>query len=145
MKTKRLLVPDRARQLPAHWSWIDHRLVRDDHMSRCSQAGWTLYLFLVTVGDAQGLSFYSDPGVARRLGWSPQQLSQARRELLQADLVAYQKPLYQVLDLSPSVPGTASARAGENEGQSPACSSMQGGREIQTVLTPHRYRHARYL
>jgi hypothetical protein len=101
MKTKRLILPLRERQLPPHWSWIDHRLVREDYMSRCEPEAWMLYLFLITVGDAQGLSYYSDAGIARRLDFTEQTLQEARKQLCRADLVAYQKPLYQVLDLGP--------------------------------------------
>ena len=99
MKTKRLILPQRESQLPSHWSWIDHRLVREDYMKRCDPKAWTLYLFLITVGDAQGMSYYSDAGIARRLNFTDQSLQEARKQLCQADLVAYQNPLYQVLEL----------------------------------------------
>jgi hypothetical protein len=99
MKTKRLILPLRERQLPSHWSWIDHRLVSEDYMSRCEPEAWTLYLFLITVGDAQGLSYYSEVGIARRLDFTKQEVQEARNQLCHADLIAYQKPLYQVLDL----------------------------------------------
>jgi hypothetical protein len=58
-----------------------------------------LYLFLVTVGDAQGLSYYSDASLCRHLQMDPVQLGSARRQLEAADLIAYAKPLYQVLAL----------------------------------------------
>jgi hypothetical protein len=40
--------------------WIDQRLVRDGHIARCGPQALALYLLLVTVADAQGLSYYSD-------------------------------------------------------------------------------------
>jgi len=99
MTTKRLILPHRERQLPSHWSWIDHRLVREDYMKGCDPTAWTLYLFLVTVGDAQGLSYYSELGIARRLGLTEKEVQNARKQLCQSDLIAYQNPLYQVLEL----------------------------------------------
>jgi hypothetical protein len=114
MTTKRLIVPQRERQLPAHWSWIDHRLVREDYMKGCSPRAWTLYLFLLCVGDAQGLSYYSDRSAARALGWSTDQLGAARAQLIAADLVAYQKPLYQVLELGSTQSQASSPRTGES-------------------------------
>jgi len=60
-----------------------------------------LYLLLVTVADSQGLSFYSDKTAARLLCISEAQLRHARLGLLQAGLIAYQAPLYQVLSLEP--------------------------------------------
>ena len=58
-----------------------------------------LYLFLVTVADAQGLSFYSDRSLCARLSMTPVGLGQARQALVACALVAYQRPLYQVLAL----------------------------------------------
>lgn len=107
MNHKRLLRPERLRQIPPGFSWVDHRLVRHSLLRRCDHRGWALYLFLVTVGDAQGLSFYSDAGIGRHLGLNADELSSAREQLVRADLVAYQKPLYQVLAL-PEGSGVAS-------------------------------------
>ena len=61
-----------------------------------------LYLLLVTVGDAEGLSYYSDTKVAQLTSMDERELHQARRELVDAGLIAYRKPLYQVLSLAPS-------------------------------------------
>jgi len=75
-----------------------------------------LYLFLVTVADADGLSWYSEEALCRALSCEPAQLNRDRCELQQADLIAYRKPLYQVLDLAPapvSVTGGAQRRGGE--------------------------------
>ena len=60
MKTKRVLCPERLRHVPHRFSWIDQRLVRDGHIARCGPQALALYLLLVTVADAQGLSYYSD-------------------------------------------------------------------------------------
>ena len=98
MKEKRLILPHRERQLPDKWSWIDHRLVREDYLSRGDAHAWTLYLFLLTVSDSQGLSYYSQSSIARRLSCSPGQVQAARRQLVQIDLIAYAKPFYQVLE-----------------------------------------------
>ena len=62
-----------------------------------------LYLFLVTVADQEGLSYYSDPSVMSRLGMDAQTLDSARQNLIQAGLVAYEDPLYQVLCLEPII------------------------------------------
>ena len=62
--------------------------------------GWlTAWHALVTVGDAQGLSYYSDAALCRHLQMDPTQLASARRQLESAELIAYAKPLYQVLAL----------------------------------------------
>jgi len=99
MIVKRLLCPQRVRRVPGQFSWVDHRLVRDRHIERCGPEALALYLLLVTVGDAEGLSYYSDAAVARLISVDEPGVRQARRELLSAELIAFRKPLYQVLSL----------------------------------------------
>jgi hypothetical protein len=58
-----------------------------------------LYLLLVTVADAEGLSYYSDETVCTLLNMEETTLCRARRDLCRHGLIAYQRPLYQVLSL----------------------------------------------
>ena len=110
MKTKHLLCPQRVRRVPHQFSWIDQRLVREGHITRCGGAqALALYLLLVTVADSQGLSYYSDKTAARLLSLSEAELRQARNNLLGAGLIAYQAPLYQVLSLEPTLNSEPSA------------------------------------
>jgi len=101
---KRLLNPERVRKVPPQFSWIDHRLVQDNYFVRCDHPAWALYLFLTNVADAQGLSYYSDASLVRRLKMDPLVLSAGRRQLIQAGLIAYATPFYQVLSLEPVQP-----------------------------------------
>ena len=57
MTQKRLLNPQRRRRVPRQFSWVDQRLVRDRYITRCAPEALALYLLLITVADAQGLSF----------------------------------------------------------------------------------------
>jgi hypothetical protein len=101
MRGREPIVPQRRRRVPPQFSWVDHRLVRDGHMQGRSAPALALYLFLVAVADADGLSWYSEEALCRQLSCSGLQLESARAELQQAALIAYRKPLYQVLDLAP--------------------------------------------
>ena len=96
---KRLLNPSRLRRPPAQFSWVDQRLVRDGHLRRCGPEAAALYLFLATVADAQGVSYWGDASVCRELALPPARLARARRELLAVGLIAWEPPLYQVLAL----------------------------------------------
>lgn len=96
---KRVICSERVRKIPAQFSWVDHRLVRERYIERCDAHAAALYLFLVTVADAQGLSYYSDASLGRSLSTDPVRLSKARGDLIGAGLIAYQRPLYQVLAL----------------------------------------------
>jgi hypothetical protein len=99
---KRLLNPERLRKVPPQFSWIDHRLVQQNYFTRCDHSAWALYLFLASVADAEGLSYYSDASLMRRLKMDPLGLSASRQQLVQAGLLAYEKPFYQVLSLEPA-------------------------------------------
>jgi len=114
MTHKKLLRPERQRKIPPHFSWVDHRLIRQHRLGDCDHCAWALYLFLVSVGDAQGLSYYSDASLARALKVDLLGLSAARRQLIGADLIAYQKPLYQVLDLE-EAPKASAAPSAESQ------------------------------
>jgi hypothetical protein len=100
MKYERSVIrSDRIRRVPSRFSWLDQRLVRDGWLRRLSHPAHSLYLFLADVADHQGLSWYGDGRVMVELGMSLAELDGARAELVAADLVAYQPPLYQVLEL----------------------------------------------
>jgi hypothetical protein len=99
MIEKHLLCPERMRRVPPHFSWVDHRLVRDCHLRRADAKAWALYLVLVTVGDARGLSYYADVSLGQLLSLSLEEVRAARGQLVTASLIAYEAPLYQVLAL----------------------------------------------
>jgi len=85
MVSKQPIFPEGVRQIPKQFSWLDHRLIRDHHIEQCSHPAAALYLFLVTVGDARGLSYYADDSIMRHLSMDHITLEKAG-----------QKPLYQV-------------------------------------------------
>ena len=106
MKTlKQVLWRERLRQVPEQFSWVDQALVQRHFIDRCDARALALYLFLVTVADAQGLSYYGAATLAQRLHLNVQEFEAARAQLIALELIAYQAPLYQVLAL----PGTKAA------------------------------------
>jgi len=130
MIRKRLLRPERLRRIPPSFSWVDHRLVRDHYLPRADHSAWALYLFLLTVADVQGLSFYSDRAIGRHLKMDSVQLSAARQQLVQVELIAYQKPFYQVLALpeDPKAAAATAPRAGQVQSLAYIlCRVMEGG------------------
>lgn len=111
MKTKPILCPGRLRHVPRQFSWIDQRLVRDRHIQGRSPESLALYLFLCTVADAQGASYYADASAAKLLSFGSAQLRSARAELVAAGLIAWRAPFYQVLSLESLEPGHGTAAA----------------------------------
>lgn len=110
MMSKYPIVPQRVRRVPRQFSWIDQRLVREQHLDQCSHAAAALYLFLVTVGDARGLSYYADASIMQRLSMDQKTLQSARDDLVHVGLIAFKKPLYQVLSLDGMSPQPAMAQ-----------------------------------
>ena len=118
---KQLLRPERQRLIPEQFSWVDQALVQQHFIDRCEARSAALYLFLITVSDAQGLSYYGAATLARRLRLSDEELAAARRQLIELELLAYQAPLYQVLAL----PGTVAAPR-----PSPRAPAITGGQPV---------------
>ncbi len=125
---KQLLRPERLRQVPEQFSWVDQALVQQHFIDRCEARSAALYLFLVTVSDAQGLSYYGTATLARRLHLSEEQFAAARQQLIELDLIAYRSPVYQVLALpgtvaaprpAPRAPANAGANTGPTTGSQP--------------------------
>lgn len=94
MLSKRLLCLARVRRLPQQLSWVDQRLVRERYIDRCDAHALAIYLFLATVADDRGLSYYLDATLAQRLSMDAVTLNKARQALIEAQLIAYERPLY---------------------------------------------------
>ncbi len=114
MTTKTLIHPDRIRKVPTQFSWIDARLIRDGYLQQCNHGAAALYLFLVTVSDGRGLSYYGDKSVCSQLSMDSCLLTESRLQLVQLNLIAYGKPLYQVLDLAPVEQSTLPRNSSES-------------------------------
>jgi hypothetical protein len=116
---KLLLRPQRLRQVPEQFSWIDQALVQRHLIDRLDARAAALYLFLVTVADAQGLSYYGSASLMQRLHLSTEELGAARQQLIDLELVAFEAPLYQVL----AIAGTTAAPRSASTSLTPATAS----------------------
>ena len=132
---KQLLRPERLRQVPEQFSWVDQALVQQHFIDRCEARSAALYLFLVTVSDAQGLSYYGAPTLTRRLRLSDEQFGAARQQLIDLDLIAYRSPLYQVLAL----PGTVAAAPRP----APRAPAAAGGQAVSLATLLQQAQHRR--
>lgn len=99
MIRKEIVDPGHVRRMPEGFGWVDHCLVRKGHLRGRSREALALYLFLVTVADADGVSYYSEESLCDQLNYTSSELKSSRTELVNAELVAYRKPFYQVLEL----------------------------------------------
>ena len=104
--------PERIRRLPPGFGWIDHRFVRHGFAARLSPEAQALYLFLATVADEYGVSWYSTDKLCLKSGLSPMAVTLARKELTAHSLLAYACPVYQLLSL-PEAPAAAATPSAE--------------------------------
>ena len=101
MAVKSPISPERIRKIPKQFSWIDQRLVSEHFIDRCTHGAAALYLFLVTVADARGLSYYADKTLCLRLAMDECTLIRYRQQLIDLGLIAYRSPFRQVLAIEP--------------------------------------------
>lgn len=125
---KKIIDPSRIRLVPAQFSWVDHRLVRHRLLTGRSSEAWALYLFLTSVADVEGISYYSNASVCEHLNIAPAQLHSARRELIEAGLLAWETPFYQVLglDAPPIRPAASENRAPKRSGETRDLAAVLG-------------------
>lgn len=81
------------------YSIVDHELLHGGYLARLSHQALSLYLFLCVVGDRDSRSYYGDISICRILRFSGQELTNARNDLIDENLICYRRPYYQVKDL----------------------------------------------
>ena len=109
---KRILDPTRIRSIRDGFSWIDRRFVRDGLIERLAGEEILLYLFLICVADTFGISYYGDIRVSTTLKIPQGHLGAVRDRLVDRGLIAYEAPLYQVLELPNPTNASSSRRRG---------------------------------
>lgn len=110
----RPLRPERVRHLERPFSWIPFRILSSGLLGELSPAAKLLYFFLCLVSDRMGLSFYGEKRLSELIALSPSRLAQARAELAERDLLAFDGRVYQLLSLptSPKPPPPRPSVAG---------------------------------
>ena len=96
-----LLRPDRLRSIDQErpFGWLSCRLLTSNLLRRMSTPAKLLYLHLSLAADRQGLSFWGDLRLQDSLGLNAVDLQQARRELIDLDLLDFDGHTYQLLSL----------------------------------------------
>ena len=96
---KKILNRSRVRTVHGGFAFIPHRFLTDGFIKRLEPDEILFYLFLILTSDAHGLSYYGDSAICRLLKMQSSDLDQIRQCLISHDLIAYDPPLYQVLEL----------------------------------------------
>lgn len=96
---KKPLVPERVRTIQGSFAYIEHRFLGDGFFSTLSQHELLLYFFLVLVSDRHGLSFYAYDKICSLLQMPLDDYLEARNQLIQKNLIAFDGRIFQVLSL----------------------------------------------
>jgi len=99
MIPKKILAPERIRQIEGSFGFIPHRFLTDGFWAALNQQELLLYLFLIVAADRYGLSFYSCNSICSLLGFTVDQYLKARDGLTGKDLIAFDGTIFQVLSL----------------------------------------------
>ncbi len=99
MNTGKILDRTRIRQTHNGFGFVPHRFLKDGFLSSLENDEAYLYLFYILAADRYGISFYSDRRMCDLLGLAQVQLRYSRDGLIQKDLICYEEPVCQVLEL----------------------------------------------
>ena len=99
MIKKRILDANRIRRIDGGFAFIPHRFLTDGFLATLTPGQQQLYFFLVLAADRHGLSFYSYESICSQLQMSVDQYIEARNDLIEKQLIAFDGSLFQVLDL----------------------------------------------
>lgn len=99
MIKKRILNHKRIRRIDGSFAFIPHCFLTDGFLSALSPSQQQLYFFLVLAADRSGLSFYNYDSICNLLQMSLDQYIEARDDLIEKDLIAFDGTIFQVLEL----------------------------------------------
>ena len=99
MIEKKVLYPDRVRSINGSFGFLEHRFLRDGFWETLSHDALILYVFLILVGDRKGLSYYPYDKICDLLKITVDDYIDARNDLIQKNLIAFDGRLFQVLSL----------------------------------------------
>lgn len=135
MREIRIIRRGRLRRVPPRFGWVDRRLATEGRLAGLSSSAQGLYLFLVAVGNRDGISWYSDESVRERTGLSQSTLESGRRDLVDGDLLAFEAPFYQLLSLPDPDVAPKGAPVMAPKGERPASAG-----QIEAILEEGRRR-----
>lgn len=93
------LEPRRVRYPKGAYGWVDLRIVTEGHLRGLGSEAALVYLFLCTVGNRAGISFWSRTRIAQMLNVTPEEINSALARLIAADLIAANDRVVQVLPI----------------------------------------------
>jgi len=99
MIEKRILCPERVRKIAGSFAFIEHRFLSDGFFASLGHHEVLLYAFLVLAADRYGISFYGYDRICAVLRFTVEDYIEARNQLIEKDLLAFDGTLFQLLSL----------------------------------------------
>lgn len=99
MIEKRILCPERVRKIAGSFAFIEHRFLSDGFFVALGHHELLLYAFLILVADRYGISFYGYDRICSVLRFTVEEYIEARNQLIEKDLLAFDGTLFQLLSL----------------------------------------------
>ena len=99
MIEKRVLCPERVRKIAGSFAFIEHRFLSDGFFAALGHHELLLYAFLILVADRYGISFYGYDRICSVLRFTVEEYIEARNQLIEKDLLAFDGSLFQLLSL----------------------------------------------
>lgn len=91
--------PDRVRCVRRGFAAIPNRFLHEGFFASLGHLERSLYFFLVLAGDRNGVSYYAYDRICATLEITPEQFIEARKALIEQDLLATDGTRFQVLSL----------------------------------------------
>jgi len=99
MIEKRILVPEKIRQIRGSFAFIEHKFLQAGFWASLSRDELLLYFFLVLAADRNGISFYGYDKICTMLALNIDGYIAARNNLISKDMLAFDGTFFQVLAL----------------------------------------------
>jgi len=107
------ICPDRVRKIKGSFAFIEHRFLHGGFWSELDRPSLLLYVFLVLVSDRNGISYYTYDKICTLLKTTLDDYIEARNDLIEKDLIAFDGRRFQVLSL-PEKPRESRSRPENN-------------------------------
>ena len=99
MMEKRILCHERVRKIGGGFAFIEHRFLRGGFLVSLGHHELLLYVFLILAADRHGISFYGYDRICTLLRLTLEEYLEARNQLIEKDLIAFDGTFFQVLSL----------------------------------------------
>ena len=131
------LEPRRIRHPRGAYGWVDLRIITDGYLQALDPAAALTYLFLCTVGNREGISYWSRARMARTLNLPLEAMDAALRVLIATDLIAATDRVVQVLPVPNQNPIAPTQQTTPPPASTPSATTVEGRDVSEPEILAH--------